>query len=271
MSLNKTWEFESPPRHHLLMKIKFLGTSAGWPLPRLGCKCKLCLSKDPKDKRTRSQLLINGSILLDAGPDTYSHFVNNKPNEIRHVLISHTHPDHIMGLWDLSHVYSRKWRINLVVPFEILKGLRKIPNFLLIQFKTNVVKSHENVSLGEGTTAEYFPVEHGKNPAFGIKIKERGSLVYIPDMSRIPKNELKKAKDASTLVMDGSSLTKHGQARTHQSIEEGVALAKNLKPKQAYFIHIGHATGTHKKLEDFVQKNGGKNFHISYDGLEINV
>ena len=47
------------------MKIKFLGTSAGWPLPRLGCKCNICASKNSKDRRTRSQLLVNDSILLE--------------------------------------------------------------------------------------------------------------------------------------------------------------------------------------------------------------
>ena len=59
------------------MKIKFLGTAAGWPLPRLGCNCQICISKDPKDTRTRTQILINDYLLLDAGYDTYLHLKNN--------------------------------------------------------------------------------------------------------------------------------------------------------------------------------------------------
>jgi len=48
-------------------------------------------------------------------------------------------------------------------------------------------------------------------------------------------------------------------------------LAKELKPKLCYFTHIGHITGTYEELEKYVQKNGGKNFHIAYDGLELNI
>src|SRR3989344_9003848 len=113
------------------MKVKFLGTSAVWPLPRLGCNCELCSSVDPKDTRTRTQLLVNDTILLDAGPDTYHHLLsynrhprpsvipakagieispsgdrilnqveNDKrvdPTKIKAILISHAHLDHIQG------------------------------------------------------------------------------------------------------------------------------------------------------------------------------
>lgn len=253
------------------MKIKFLGTSAGWPLPRLGCKCNICVSKKPKDRRTRSQLLVNDSILLDAGPDTYQHLTSNNPSSIRHILISHTHPDHVMGLWDLSHVYNRPQKINLTVPLEILNGLHKIPDLLLIQLKINVVKTHQRFQLDDNTTVEYFPIEHGRKPAFGIKVKSGPVLVYIPDLARLPKSEIKLVKDVHVLALDGSSLGKHGQTQSHQSIEEGIKLGRELKAKNIYFIHIGHATSTHENLEAFVQDKGGKNFHIAYDGLETNI
>jgi len=253
------------------MKITFLGTSAGWPLPRLGCRCAICVSKDPKDTRTRSQLLVNDTILLDAGPDTYNHLINSNPSDIRHILISHTHPDHVMGLWDVSHIYNTKQKINLFIPNEILNGLRKIPDLLLIQLKINVVQPHERIQLDNNTTVEYFPVEHGRRSAFGIKVKSGQILIYIPDMSRLPKKVYRTVKGAHLLIMDGSSLGKRGQAGSHQSIEEGIKLGKEVKAKQVYFIHIGHASGRHDELENFVQDRGGKNFHIAYDGQELEI
>lgn len=253
------------------MKIKFLGTSAGWPLPRLGCACQICTSNDPKDKRTRTQLLVNDTILLDAGPDTYNHLLNNKPTGIRHILISHTHPDHIMGLWDLSHIYNRGQNIDLILTQEVWNGLRKIPNFLFIKFNIRVAGAYETIRIDSNTTASYFPVEHGRQPTFGIKVKSGPVLVYIPDMSKVPQREHKLIKDTHLLAMDGSSLNKQGQARSHQSIEEGVKFGKEIKAQKVYFVHIGHATGKHVVLEDFVQKNGGKNFHIAYDGLELGL
>ena len=88
------------------MKIKFLGTSAGWPLPRLGCRDQVYTSLDPKGKRTRSQALINERLLLDVGPDTYVHLnaPDINPTTIEYAAITHEHPDHTYGLWDLGHI-----------------------------------------------------------------------------------------------------------------------------------------------------------------------
>jgi phosphoribosyl 1,2-cyclic phosphodiesterase len=71
------------------------------------------------------------------------------------------------------------------------------------------------------------------------------------------------------LILDGSRLFE--QSRGHESIEAGIKLAKELKAGQVYFVHLGHKTGTHQELEAFVQKNGGKNFHIAYDALTIGI
>src|SRR3990167_505768 len=115
------------------MKIKFLGTSAGWPLPRLGCKCEICSSADPKDKRTRTQILIDDTVLLDAGPDTYNHLIPlDVAHQLKAVLISHAHPDHILGLWDLPHIYGREEnnidKIHLYVTQPVLNGIRRVFN-----------------------------------------------------------------------------------------------------------------------------------------------
>jgi phosphoribosyl 1,2-cyclic phosphate phosphodiesterase len=249
------------------MKIEFLGTSAGWPLPRLGCKCEICTSSDSKDKRGRTQLLVNEKILLDAGPDTYSHLICGKPQTISHLLISHAHPDHIMGIWDLSHIYNQPEKIQLIVTQEVLNGLRQIPNFLLVQFKIKVIKPFETFEIDKNTKASYFPVEHSRLPAYGIKIKSGKILAYIPDFAQIPKRSKNEIKDAHILVIDGSSLAT--KARSHQSIAQGLDLARELKAGQVYFVHLGHKTGIHQELEKFVQENGGRNFHIAYDTFTI--
>jgi phosphoribosyl 1,2-cyclic phosphate phosphodiesterase len=253
------------------MKIKFLGTSAGWPLPRLGCNCEICTSKDPKDKRTRTQILINDSILLDAGPDTYNHLIKNNPANIKYLLLSHTHLDHILGLWDISHIYNKDHKINLVITQEVLNGLRKIPDLLLIQFKVTVVKPFRKIELDKNTTAEFFPVEHGRKPTFGIKIKSGKVLAYIPDLNRILPSSQKVIQDSHILIIDGSSLNKIGQVASHVSIDDGVVIAKKLQAKKTYFVHLGHKTGTHQFLENYLNQNAGPNFHIAYDDLDLQI
>ena len=54
------------------MKITFLGTGTSQGVPVIACKCHVCLSKNLKDKRLRSSVLIefqNKTIVIDTGPD----------------------------------------------------------------------------------------------------------------------------------------------------------------------------------------------------------
>ena len=252
------------------VKIKFLGTSAGWPLPRLGCNCEICTSKDPKDTRTRTQLLVNDKILLDTGPDTYKHLVSNNPQKIEALFISHQHHDHILGLWDISHIYNRQQVPTLYVTQAVLAGIKKIFDTNLLKLKVEVIKPLEIIHL-KNTKVTYFPVIHGNTPAFGIKVKESKILAYIPDFNKILPSSQKVIRDCDLLAIDGSSLGKIGKTQGHISIADGIQISKKLKAKQTYFVHIGHKTTTHQSLENYLQETAGSNFHPAHDGLELNL
>lgn len=255
------------------MRILFLGTSAGWPLPRLGCNCQICQSKAPQDRRLRPAVLVNNSILIDAPPDIYHQLTNLEVDttKISALLITHAHPDHIHGFYDLTHLYNRQIKEpKLIVPLEVLNGLRRFHPLPLKPFKPEIVRpktviEHEKIKIS------FFPIKHSRIPCYGIKMKADRIFVYLPDIVRLPRSKRKQVRDVHLLVLDGSSLGKRGQTRIHQSIKEGIRLAKDLKPKLCYFTHIGHITGTHQELEKFVQKEGGRNFHIAYDGLELEI
>ena len=252
------------------MKIKFLGTSAGWPLPRLGCKCELCASSDPKDTRTRTQLLVNDTILLDAGPDTYGHLRTIDPSKIKAILISHAHLDHIQGFWDLTHIYNGYKPIDVFVTLAVLNEIRKFISIHGQNLKINVVKPDQPFLI-DNVKVQYFPVIHGKTPAFGIKLKENKIFIYITDFRRILPSQEKTIKYADYWAIDGSTLGKIGQGPGHISIANGIALAKKYKIKNTCFVHIGHKTGTHQFLEEYLKINARPNYHIAFDGYELKL
>lgn len=253
-----------------MMRIKFLGTSAGWPLPRLGCSCEICSSKDPQDTRTRTQLLVNDSILVDAGPHTYDHLKKENTGKIKAILVSHEHPDHTLGFWDLTHIYNGYKPIDVYVTLPVLAGIRKYIGIHGQHLKVHVVKPHEPFTINN-IRIEYFPVVHGNTPAFGIKLKESKIFIYITDFNRILPSQEKTVKHADYWAIDGSTLGKLGQSRGHISIQDGIALSKKFKIKNTYFIHIGHKTGTHKFLENYLHEFAGPNFHVAFDNLEIQI
>ncbi|MEX2028191.1 MAG: MBL fold metallo-hydrolase [Candidatus Curtissbacteria bacterium] len=252
------------------MKIKLLGTSAGWPLPRLGCNCEICSSKDEKDTRTRTQLLVDDSILIDAGPDTYKHLKKVDTGKIKAILVSHEHPDHTLGFWDLTHIYNGAKPIDVYVTLPVLAGIRKYIGIHGQHLKVHVKKPNEPFTI-DHIKVEYFPVVHGKTPAFGIKLKQNKIFIYITDFNRILPSQEKTVKHADYWAIDGSTLGKLGQTQGHISINDGIQLTKKYKVKNTYFIHIGHKTGTHKFLENYLKENAGPNFHVAYDNLEIKI
>ena len=91
------------------LSIRFLGTSARFPLPRWGCDCPQCshARADTQYKRSRSSILVNQRVLVDPGPDIYGQLAILPPDEIagiRDIIVTHPHPDHFLGLDDLSQL-----------------------------------------------------------------------------------------------------------------------------------------------------------------------
>ncbi|MBO5904466.1 MAG: hypothetical protein J6Q64_03720 [Clostridia bacterium] len=81
------------------MKITFLGTAAAEAMPATFCNCKYCTEArrlGGKNIRTRSQTLIDDSLLIDLPADTYFHFIANgiEGDKISDLLITHSHGDH---------------------------------------------------------------------------------------------------------------------------------------------------------------------------------
>ena len=81
------------------MKLTYLGTAAAEGFPAVFCNCRHCTEArrlGGKNIRTRSQALIDSSILIDLPADTYHHFLTNRidRSRISTVFITHPHQDH---------------------------------------------------------------------------------------------------------------------------------------------------------------------------------
>lgn len=81
------------------MKITYYGTSASEAWPALFCSCQACLLAKKlggKNIRSRSQALIDTSLLIDFPPDTGYHVqhLNLDLQQVRTLLLTHSHHDH---------------------------------------------------------------------------------------------------------------------------------------------------------------------------------
>jgi phosphoribosyl 1,2-cyclic phosphate phosphodiesterase len=241
------------------LKALVLGSGAAWPIPRLGCDCPQCTSSDPRDARLRSSLLLDGRVLIDAGPDVYHQLMRARAvPEI--VLITHHHYDHVLGL----HALAKLGRLPLHLTKESERGVRAI--FPRLDFRVMHLTPGVKLELGEGLVAQPFDVPHSqatRTVAFRFTFPSGATLVYAPDIGAPPDSKL--ARNADVLMLDGS--TRDQRPGGHMPISEGLEVAKQLKAKRTVFTHVGHRTGTFVELEAWLDGAA----EVAYDGLEIQL
>lgn len=89
------------------MKITVLGCGGSGGVPLIGCRCAVCTSADPRNRRTRVSVLVESAttrILVDASPDLRQQFLREGVTTVDAVILTHAHADHLHGIDDLRSV-----------------------------------------------------------------------------------------------------------------------------------------------------------------------
>jgi phosphoribosyl 1,2-cyclic phosphate phosphodiesterase len=217
------------------------------------------MSSDPRDRRLRPSLLLDGRVLVDAGPDVYQQLMRAEavPETL---LITHHHYDHVLGL----HALAKLGRLPLHMTKESERGVRAI--FPRLDFRVMHLTPGVKLELGEGLVAQAFDVSHSeatRTVAFRFTFPSGATLVYAPDVAAPPDSKL--ARGADVLMLDGS--TREQRPGGHMPISEGIDAGKRLKAKRTLFTHVGHRTGTFTELEQWLDGGG----ELAYDGMEIEL
>jgi phosphoribosyl 1,2-cyclic phosphate phosphodiesterase len=82
------------------IRITVLGSGTSVGVPTIGCRCKVCLSEDPRDKRLRPSILIRFEgrmVLVDAAPDFRAQALRFGIDRLDAILLTHSHADHVLG------------------------------------------------------------------------------------------------------------------------------------------------------------------------------
>ena len=96
------------------MRVTFLGTGTSVGVPRIACKCAVCKSLEPKNKRLRCSILVEHQdhvILVDTSPDLRTQALKYSIDQVDAVIFTHGHADHLHGLDDVR-IYSKALGAN---------------------------------------------------------------------------------------------------------------------------------------------------------------
>ncbi|WP_295162648.1 MBL fold metallo-hydrolase [uncultured Brachyspira sp.] len=252
------------------MKITFLGTGTSDGVPMIGCRCKVCVSKDKRDKRTRSSVLINHNsknYVVDTSADFRQQMLREKACSIESVFYTHAHADHSSGIVDLRSLnfimhkpvncYGNKYTMDnlrdkydyFFNPVQIGGGLPQV-----------IFHYIENEMIFDDMKVIPIPVEHGMLHILGYRFN---NFTYITDASFISKESLKLLEGTEILVLNALRYRPH---YTHLSLQESVNIADRLSVKKAYFTHM-----THDVLHRHLERELPSNMYPAYDGLTIEI
>lgn len=254
-----------------LLKITFLGTGTSQGIPMIASKDPVCLSKDTKDKRLRSSILVSWNdfaYVIDCGPDFRQQVLRENVESINGVLFTHEHADHTAGLDDLRPFCYQIGEMPIYLNKRTLQSLEQ--RFQYIFSKENRYPGAPSVApflvdkskfILDGVEVIPIKVLHGNLPVTGYRIE---NVAYLTDVKSIEIEELEKLKNLDILIVNALRIEEHP---THFNLQEALDFVKQLQPKKTYFTHISHKLGFHKT----VSKQLPKNVFLAYDGLKIEV
>lgn len=260
------------------MTITFLGTGTSQGVPVIACRCNVCQSHNPHDKRLRTSALITdndgNNVLIDIGPDFRQQMLTNDVDHLNAILITHAHRDHVGGIDDIRpfnwiqnsnmEVYANSQALNTIQhDYHYIFEPHQFPG--LPEATLHDVSNCLPFRVGQLTITPISGM-HKDLPVLGYRIDESEgkSIAYITDMNLINDSELKKLNALDVLVINALRKKKHF---SHFSLPEALEIIEICKPKLAYLTHMSHEMGLHSVTEQELPPNT----HLAFDNLKLTL
>lgn len=277
------------------MRIKYLGTAAAEGVPALFCTCPTCMEARKKlgrELRSRTQAMIDDTIMIDWPADAFYHMMNNgiHPEQIKTLLFTHIHEDHfypqdlgtrrkgfayIDGCDPLTIVGSQD---ILTETFNQVISSMPSEGTYHIEVKTVEQNGDPYVTV-DGYTVWPIKAVHGTDhPLCYVVEKDGKALMYAHDTSDYEPETWeyikKNIKHLDFVSLDCTQGKVHINWKGHMNFERNYEFGDKLKEMGLaddktlfccnHFSHNGQVT-----YEEAVNIAGEKGYLVSYDGMEV--
>jgi len=241
----------------------------------IACDCAVCLSADPRDKRTRPSVYMQCDgpagrtcLLVDTSPELRLQCLACDVRRVDAVLFTHHHIDHVAGLDDLRRF---NWIQSQVLPCygqgETLERLRSMFSYVFeadSDYPSAIPQLELREILGPfdigGVRITPVPLLHGSLPVLGFRV---GDFAYCTDVNQIPAASVKLLGGLDVLILDALRRRPHP---THFNLDEAVEQARRIGARQTFFTHIAHELG-----HEATNRELPAGMALAYDGQVIRL
>lgn len=250
------------------LTITILGSGTSTGIPVIGCRCPVCLSHHPRNRRTRCSALLsydNHNILIDTSTDLRQQVLREDIRHLEAVFYTHCHADHIHGIDDLRafNLHSQT-AIPLYGAPQTLARIRKSFGYIFDHEEPNgyvprlALRPIEQPVDLFGLSIQPILMKHGWIEAFGYRC---GPVAYLTDCNGIPASSMERLRNLELLVLDGLRFTPHN---THFNIPQAIEVARAIGAKQTILTHLSHEVD--HQVHDSELPAG---INLAYDGQKF--
>lgn len=264
----------------IVATIMGCGSSGG--VPRIGGNWGVCDPTNPRNRRRRCSLLIEGftsgadaptRIVIDTGCDLREQLLDAEVDRVDAVLYTHEHADHTHGIDDLR-VLALNSRKRVDVYFSHEAANRIVPSFAYCFtappdsgyppiLNQHLIEADEPLTIsGPGGDIHVLPFEQTHGDIISLGFRVRG-FAYSCDLSGIPARSETAVSDLDVWVLDALRPTPHP---SHLSLPESLEAVGRFAPRHAVLTNL------HIDMDyDTIERTTPATVYAAYDGMRIDI
>jgi phosphoribosyl 1,2-cyclic phosphate phosphodiesterase len=269
-----------PAAQRIVATILGCGSSGG--VPRIGNVWGDCDPNEPRNRRLRCSLLLEGfregsdtptRIVIDTGCDLREQMLAAKVDRVEAVLYTHAHADHTHGIDDLRvlALHNRR-RVDVYFDVETGARLREAFGYCFVSPPGSdyppILNAHEIVAgdvlevdgPGGSITVTVFEQLHGNIASLGFRV---GNVAYSCDLSGFPEASFPAISGLDLWIIDALRPTPHP---SHLSLPETLDWIARFGPRQAVLTNM-HIDLDYARTEAQTPDN----VTPAFDGMQIDV